>query len=193
MPSLLLQQPNQPLSDLNLQSYTVLDCEPLHDLKGHLHNLFDEIMPLLQNPSVISECQKVLETTVKKEKAKGSDYRLAAVLLLCLLKHKEQGNIVKLMQTIVEIGEIMYSSDAKRTCKQVLRLFNLTWLHAELCVDTVFQPTSMTHRKTFGIYYHTITCHAAQQYQLVCLKSTNAKTKSGCLDRLIQSLETPLM
>lgn len=44
VPTLLLQNPQQALSDLNLQDYTVLECEPLHDLKGHLKNLF-EILP----------------------------------------------------------------------------------------------------------------------------------------------------
>lgn len=36
VPTLLLDNPTQLLSDLNLQHYTLLDCEPLHDLKGHL-------------------------------------------------------------------------------------------------------------------------------------------------------------
>ncbi len=39
VPTLLLTNPTQPLSELNLNAYTVLDCEPLHDLKGHLINL----------------------------------------------------------------------------------------------------------------------------------------------------------
>ena len=41
-PSLLLMKPDD-LCNLNLQHYTVLDCEPLHDLKGHLLNLFHDL------------------------------------------------------------------------------------------------------------------------------------------------------
>lgn len=36
VPTLLLENPSLPLSHANLQRYCVLDCEPLHDLKGHL-------------------------------------------------------------------------------------------------------------------------------------------------------------
>jgi len=39
VPSLLLL-PALPLGQLNLQHYTILDGEPLHDLKHHLLHLF---------------------------------------------------------------------------------------------------------------------------------------------------------
>ena len=34
VPSLLLTNPTESLADLNLEHYHVLECEPLHDLKG---------------------------------------------------------------------------------------------------------------------------------------------------------------
>ena len=34
VPTILIINPSQPLPQLHLQSYTVLDCEPLHDLKA---------------------------------------------------------------------------------------------------------------------------------------------------------------
>ena len=37
VPSLLVTDPEQPLDSVNLADYTILDCKPLHDLKGHLH------------------------------------------------------------------------------------------------------------------------------------------------------------
>ncbi len=43
VPTILISDPKQPLSKLNLGSYTIVDCEPLHDLKGHLINLFTEL------------------------------------------------------------------------------------------------------------------------------------------------------
>ena len=47
MPTLMLLNPTAALSDLNLDEYTVLDCEPLHDLKGHLiHLCMSEILYL---------------------------------------------------------------------------------------------------------------------------------------------------
>jgi hypothetical protein len=46
-PTVLVHNPSQSLSDLNLQHYKVLDCEPLHDMKGHLLNLLPEISFIL--------------------------------------------------------------------------------------------------------------------------------------------------
>ena len=52
VPTLLLQNPQQALSEINLQHYSVLECEPLHDLKGHLKNLF-EILPEILDKNFI--------------------------------------------------------------------------------------------------------------------------------------------
>jgi len=136
VPSLLLQNPQQPLSALNLDKYTVLDCEPLHDIKGHLENLFSKLLLLLR-PEVAAACSSILDVTVRKQKAKGSDYHMAVILvLLCLLEHSKEGSSLILMQTIVEIIMIMYNNDEKRTPKQISWLFNITWLHAEVCAST---------------------------------------------------------
>lgn len=174
VPSLLLQNPQQPLSALNLDKYTVLDCEPLHDIKGHLENLFSELLLLLR-PEVAAACSSILDVTARKQKAKGSDYHMAAILvLLCLLEHSQEGSSLILMQTIVEIIMVMYSND-KRTPKQILRLFNITWLHAEVCANTLSHPSSVSQRKMFGIYFHAIVCHAAPQFEIVRLKSVNTE------------------
>ena len=37
VPTLLTLCPTQSLISLNIQKYQVIDCEPLHDLKGHLY------------------------------------------------------------------------------------------------------------------------------------------------------------
>lgn len=58
VPTLLLQNPPQPLGDLNLDRYTILDCDPLHNLKGNLANVFTEL------PFVISD--KCLTTDASK-------------------------------------------------------------------------------------------------------------------------------
>ncbi len=43
VPSFLVTKPEQPWTELNLDTYTILDCEPLHDLKGHLTNILEEL------------------------------------------------------------------------------------------------------------------------------------------------------
>lgn len=55
VPTLLMLNPQQSLSQLNLDDYTVLDCEPLHDLKGHFKNLLQEL-PFLLNGDKRTTC-----------------------------------------------------------------------------------------------------------------------------------------
>ena len=47
VPTLPLLNHSCLLKDLNLQDYSILDCEPLHDLKGHLINLCKQLPFLL--------------------------------------------------------------------------------------------------------------------------------------------------
>ena len=47
VPSLLLSCPTSELKQFNLQRYSILPCEPLHDLKGHLNNLLSNVPTLL--------------------------------------------------------------------------------------------------------------------------------------------------
>ena len=75
----------QALSEINLQHYLVLECEPLHDLKGHLKNLF-EILPEILDKEISLEVSEVLELDLSKEKKTGADYRLATMHVLALLR-----------------------------------------------------------------------------------------------------------
>ena len=38
-------KPDEDLRNLNLQHYTVIDCEPLHDIKGHLFHELPSVLP----------------------------------------------------------------------------------------------------------------------------------------------------
>lgn len=67
VPTLLITDPTQSLSELNLSSYTILDSEPLHDLKGHLINLLTE----LPEGSVKSLCLDLLNNLLFSKKQNG--------------------------------------------------------------------------------------------------------------------------
>ena len=151
VPTLLLDNPTQLLSDLNLQHYTILDCEPLHDLKGHLANLFTELPFVIDDQSLARECKQMIDIHLSKD------------------------NVTMLLLTIVEISKILYADDVERTPRSILRLHNLTWFHQELCRDTFKCLHKVSCQKFFGLYLHTLTCHASKQYELVCLKSCNAE------------------
>ena len=65
------------LGDLNIGNYKILPVEPLHDIKGHMSNLFKE----LRSPHYLDDQAQhalgdVLEAYLHKEK-EGGDYRYA--------------------------------------------------------------------------------------------------------------------
>ena len=125
MPSLLLANPTLSLEVLHLQHYTILDSEPLHDLKGHLFNLFTELPYILKD--VQESCQKII-------KSKCADLRLTAVHLYQLfLQHYKYDHQLLLIQTAVQISEILYLPAHKQSPKRVLQLYNCTWFHHTLC------------------------------------------------------------
>ena len=78
--------------------------------------------------------------------------------------------------TLVEIQEIAYSSDAQRTPRSVLRLHNLTCYHGMLCRSVIrFSLKQLTTRKFSGNYFHNITSHASIQNRLISGRSANTE------------------
>ena len=177
VPTILILNPTQPLSNLNLSRYEVLDCEPLHDIKGHLHNLLPEI-PHLLPPDLKQQSKRLLDTTIPKQKVSGAALRTASIkLFLKLLQHEEAHPlIVELLRTVVKVSELLYLHDSKRSPKTVLQLYNATWLHHELCAHLIHSPKEQSSSHLFGIYLHDIAVHAAPQYEIVCLRSTNSES-----------------
>ena len=156
VPTLLLDNPALPLADMNLQRYCVLDCEPLHDIKGHLANIFTELPHIIADAQLRRDTCDLLDIVVPKEKPSGGDYRRAAIHLLALLKDRASNDIALLVQTIVEISEILYADDEKRSNVTVLRLHNLTWLHYQLCKELFRSLHTLSRTKFFGLYLHAV-------------------------------------
>ena len=121
VPTLLTQKPSQSLADLNLNKYEVLDCEPLHDMKGHFLNLLPEI-PFILPSNLKQECQLILETTLPKGTVCGALLRTAVIKLFLKLRTCRGINrqIVTLLSTIVKISHILYLTTLHRNPKKVL-------------------------------------------------------------------------
>ena len=148
-------------------------------MKGHLSNVFDEL-PYLLEKSLAEDVTAVFNVHVHmKETKQGGDFHLAAINVLALLRKQESTpvQVLKLIETAVDISELLYADEVKRSPKTILRLYNATWLHFELCVELLISTRTMTHRKMFGIYLHAIVHHAPQQFEIIKLnlKSTNTE------------------
>ena len=188
VPSLLLSNPNCELELCYLDKYSILPHEPLHDLKGHLNNLLPVVSDLLTNP-LKKEVHDLIQTTVywKDSGHTGADLRVGLLRVYqVLLKAKNtgihiDGDILKLIESAVYISELLYMPPSERTPRNVLRLYNVCWVHHELCVSLF---PSLKGTKFFGLYFHSLLTHAPLQYEIVCLRSVNTESN----ERLFNSV-----
>lgn len=178
MPALLLTDPSRSLSSLNLDRYEVVASEPLHDLKGHIINLITELPYVLLDGDISTQCTHLISCCLAKEKKSGADLWRVIIQLFLLLKDLDSSTkILLLLQTIIKIGEILYSRDHRRSPRQLLQLYNSCWLHMELCADLFSTPKKLTVSKMFGHYLHALTAHSPTQYELACLRSLNTENQ----------------
>ena len=76
---------------------------------------------------------------------------------------------------MVEITEILCSDNTKRSSQTVFWLHNLAFINRKLCTEVFHDPKTMTRRKMFGRYFHSLTSHAPVLYRIVSLRSVNAE------------------
>ena len=142
----------------------------LHDIKGHVINLINEMPTVLPPGETRSKCIHLIDSCLAKEKKSGADLRRVAIQLYLLLKDLDcSSRVLFLLQSIIKIGGIAYSRDDKRCQRQLLQLYNMCWIHMELCRDLLSQPEKISKTKMFGHYVH------ATQYELACLSSLNTE------------------
>ena len=104
-------------------------------MKGHIQNLLEEL-PGKLNKAFAGEVRALIDTNLGKDMKTGGDYRLTMIHLLThLRKRTVQPEILLLVQSLVEISELLYAVDSKRSPKSILSLYNLTWLHFEVVVS----------------------------------------------------------
>ena len=177
VPALIQDTPETPLCEIGLEYYEVSPVEPLHDIKGHLSNLIDELRISL-NGEVKEKVEAICSTVLGKETLRGSDYRKGSILILHTLQELQPSSpVTALFETAVEITEILYSDPSKHCSQSVLRLHNLAFVHATLCRDQFNNPKTMSSRKMFGRYFHALTCHAPLLYRIICLRLLNTESE----------------
>lgn len=175
VPALLQGVPAKPLHEFGLEHYEISPVEPLHDIKGHLSNIIEKLRVSLSG-EVKQKVEEICSAVLAKDTLRGSDYRKGAILMLhCLEKLQPSSSLTALLQTAVELTEILYSDPAKRTPQSVLRLHNVAFVHAKLCVDTFRNPKTISLRKMFGRHFHALTTHAPLQYRIIALRQLNTE------------------
>ena len=85
-----------------------------------------------------------------------------------------------ILSSLSEIQEILYLPDIKRTPLTILRLVICCFQHAmmlKLHIDCYVK--SLTERKMFGIYYHSLIRHSGEQYRLFSGRTTNTEKEEA--------------
>jgi len=83
------------------------------------------------------------DVCLSKEKISVADLRTTLIDVFMLLVQSNGSNDIQyLLQIIIRVSEVLYSSDEERTPRRVLQLYNNTWLHHELCRDLLTNVTS---------------------------------------------------
>lgn len=182
----LLFDTDATLSDLNLDSYEVLFFEPLHCCLNHIAHIMQELPLKLTDVNILTALNEITSITLNKEKLRCTDYRRALLQITLQLAKllNVPSDVMELLLTFSEMMGIFYADDEKRTAKQVLRLYNLSFRHALAVQSVLIPPKSMTRRKMQGIYYHQIINHSAFIYRIICLKSINAELFERYFERI---------
>lgn len=116
----------------------MLDSEPLHDLKGHISNLFKKLPSLLKDDIKMS-CEEIIKTTTS-DKIRGADYRVTLIqVYLYLSERNVSPKIIQLLKTAVCISKMLYLPESCRHPRHILQLYNTTLLHHDLCRDLFVQ------------------------------------------------------
>ena len=175
VPALCFPNQSASMKDLNLTQYEVVPVEPLHDLKEHINNILKELPKHLTNeekPLFEEAIEAVLST---KEKLRGADYRLCCIVLALHLGSNCRLTIRRLLYSLAELCELLYAPSDKRTPRFILRLHNVTFCHMVAVRKVFSNPEILTRRKLYGIYYHSITCHAPFTSRLISLSSVDTE------------------
>ena len=191
VPALLYSMPTNSLASINCEKYEMLPFEPLHDVGKHIENVITELPAHLPEEEANAMKELINVLMGAKETKRTFDYRCTSIILAKHSTQQSSKDVQQLLNSLVEIQKIAYSSDSDRTPKSVLRFHSMTWYHGILCREVFgFKLKEMTARKLYGNYFHDITSHAAMQHRLICGKSCNVEEQERVFNTITNITKT---
>ena len=178
VPALLAYNPTVGLQDHSLERYSILPCEPLHDVKGHLANVLTELQYHISGRTK-EKYIDVLNATVKRPTSRGCDWRNACVLLTAAMQNDEDcpPRARQLLTNLTEISKIAYTSEQQRSPKMVLALTLSLYKHFELLRKIMPEPhksSPVGAAALYGGYLHDL-MHSPTQLAVCSLRSGNTE------------------
>lgn len=176
VPILLKNNPTSDLSSLNLQKYEIAMLEPMHDIGGHITNLFEELPHHLTKADK-EKFDEAFEISHKqKETQRNCDKRKSLLTIIVTLDGKINNKAICLLKTLADIQRILYLNELKRNSQEILRLHNACFKHAILLKEVIgFNLKKITREKLYGKYMHNLIVHSPIQYRLINGQSINCE------------------
>ena len=120
MPVIIFENYLAHCNKFNLIDYEILGTEPVHDINGHIRNLFDENVQHVPNKTYL---QNVITSSYEgKEVKRSADTQLALLLVTSAIKDNVLGHIYMIFETLCAIQELLYLNDNNRTAESVLAM-----------------------------------------------------------------------
>ena len=160
-----------------LRSYEVVSTEPLHDLKNHIENLFEELPSILDTLPKQTFLSAKRLTIDRKDVKRGCDYRHALLVITDMMRGNCPDDIYDMLLTLCEISKIAYQRAYLRNNKTILRLFLITYKHRCLYTKYFEKTKKLTQRKMFGIYFHVLTEHFPETEKTTPLSSVHVESE----------------
>ena len=180
LPSLLFGNHTKTLMELNIQQYEVMNNEPLHDISNHIKNLYQELPEHVEKKKK-QIIQDIINLSFGKEARNSADHR-KSLLLVTNWFYENMNNhfICNLLSTLTKIQEILYLPEEARSLTSILQLIITTFVHAMIIkINIRGNLKSLTSRKFFGKYYHSIISHASHQYRLFSGRTVNTEKEEA--------------
>lgn len=112
----------------------------------------------------------------QKENKRAFDLRCLIIRISSQLRGKAPLKVQQLIDTLVQMAEILHKPDKDRSLCLILRYHNLSFNQAILFLEVIGnQPVALTWRKLYGKYYHGLIGHAPIQLQIISGESSNAE------------------
>ena len=123
-PALIYNNPDQSPESLHLQYYEIVPSEAMHDVAGHIQNLFEEIPNHVLKPdnkkvnNNLEELKKVIELSMEEKEVKRGrtllHYRCGLLKVTHYMKDMQL-----LLETLAETQCILYASEKDRTPHEI--------------------------------------------------------------------------
>ena len=162
-------------AEMNLALCHVLSGVSLHNIKGHIENVLDELKYHLEKDQR-QQYEDAYEAAIgDKDALRGSDLRLELILMTVNLQGKMPPRVLELLQLLAKISHLLYLPARMRFPKTVFRLYNIVFKHSIMSCLIIRSQKNTTFERFYGKYFHALSSHTVQIMRVVSPNLTDAE------------------